>query len=686
MHRSLSAPSVALLLLASCGEKEPPEAAAVPAPQPDPVITEAVRAAMDLNADPCQDFYRYACGGWLDSTELPPDEPIRVRSFSDIRDRNEELLKGILESAAASPGEDATRQQVGAVYGACMNTEAVDAAGAAPLKPWLTELDAVTNLKGAMAYAGRLQRAYGSPLFGGEVYPDFQDPGLNILHIGQGGLGMPDRDYYLKEGDEAQAVRDAYVDHIAAMFELTGMKPGPARADAEAVFAFELQLAEVSKPRAALRDPVANYNKLDRQGLQALAPDFPWDPLFKALGGAEIQHINVGQPDFFTEMPKVVSKAKIKTLRAYLRWHTVDTFADALSQPFQDQNFAFNGKVITGSQELKPRWKRCVEYTQWAMGEALGQLYVEEAFPGDSKDIALELIHGIEDAFGDGLEDLSWMDEETRSRALAKRDTLVNKIGYPDTWRDYSALQVSPDDHFANVLATRSFEVDRNLRKIGGEVDRGEWFMPPQVVNAYYNPLNNEMVFPAGILQPPFFDRGYPAAMNFGAIGMVMGHELTHGFDDTGRMFGPDGKMAEWWDADAVSRFNERAQCVVDQYSGWEVNGTPVNGELTLGENIADLGGMKEAWTAWNSYVRANGPDAATVEGLSSQQLFFVAFAQTWCSKATPELEQLRLTVDTHAPPRYRVMGPLVNLPAFGDAFECEAGSPMRPEQTCEVW
>jgi putative endopeptidase len=518
------------------------------------------------------------------------------------------------------------------------------------------------------------------------VEADFKNPGINIAQVVQGGLGLPDRDYYLK--DDKAEVRGKYVAHVAKMFELYGDPADKAKETADKILAFETELAKVAKPRAELRDPNATYNKIDIGGLKQLTPKLDWDGYFKATGHPEITQINVMTPDYLKGLEAAANAADASTLQAYMRWQVLRDAAPMLPKAFDQQNFEFYGKTLQGQKEQQARWKRCVAYTDGAVGEILGQEFIKKQFAGDSKKVARDMIEGIQTAFANNLPHLAWMDDTTRTRALGKKGAIVNKVGYPDKWRDYSSLKLKKGDFAGNMLAAAKFEYEREAAKVGKPVDRTEWGMTPPTVNAYYNPLNNEMVFPAGILQPPFFSKDFPAAMNYGGMGMVMGHELTHGFDDEGRKFDAQGRLTEWWEPSVSEKFESRAQCIDDQYSSYEVQpGLKLNGKLTLGENIADNGGIKQAYNAYKAYEAAHpGSEKAAVEGLTNDQLLFVGFAQTWCSIATPQIEQMLVTVDPHSPPKFRVNGPLSNYNEFWETFSCAEGTHMHPAKPCEVW
>jgi predicted metalloendopeptidase len=498
---------------------------------------------------------------------------------------------------------------------------------------------------------------------------------------------MPDRDYYLSEDPKKQELLAQYEKHVARMFGLLGEEPQTAAAHAVEVMQVEARLARASRPREEMRDPEKLYNPMDLARLVEFTPGIDWKAYLAAIGYPGIEDFNIATPEFFQELDAMAAETEVAKLQTYLRWHVVDTFADQLSSEFVNANFEFYGQKLSGQQEIQPRWKRCVAATEGALGEVIGKLYVEAKFPGSSRDVALEMIGDIFDAFEGALPELDWMDDTTRARAMEKVAALNKKIGYPDEWRDYSGLEVKPDDYFANHLASTEFEFDYDAAKIGKPVNRNEWGMTPQMVNAYYNPLWNEIAFPAGIMQPPFFHKDFPAAMNYGGMGGVIGHELTHGFDDQGRKFAPDGKLREWWEPQVAERFQERAQCVDDFYSRYSVGeGAEVNGTLTLGENIGDIGGVKEAYAAFKALQARHGAGEPAVEGLTDDQLFFVSWGQVWCTVASEEFERRQVTTDPHSPAQFRVMGPLTLNPAFAEAFSCEPGAKMAPAQRCVVW
>jgi predicted metalloendopeptidase len=651
-------------------------------------ISKTVTEAMDRTADPCQDFYQYACGGWIKNTPLPSDQARWTRSFSVIRESNRAFINDVLKGAAASPAEDPDGRKLGDFYGSCMDESTIDKAGAKPLDPLMKLVSSVEDPESLLVVSAKLQRMGVNALLGLGVFPDFKNPDLNIAWFFQGGLGMPDRDYYVSEDAKKKELIGEYEKYIARMFGLLGDDEKTAAKSAADVLAFETELAKASRPAQEMRDFERLYNKIDLEGLNKLTPGLPWTKFMEGIGYPGLHDISVATPEFFERVEDLAKETPKETLQTYLRWNVINGFANALSSDFVNASFEFYGKKLQGQQEIEPRWKRCVNATQAALGEVLGRVFVKARFAGDSKKVATEMIHDIEAAFEGSLPSLAWMDDTTRAGAKEKVATLINKIGYPDEWRDYSGLKLKRGDHFGNSLSSNEFEFDYQAGKAGNPVDRNDWGMAPQMVNAYYNPLWNEIVFPAGILQPPFFHREQPAAMNYGGIGGVIGHELTHGFDDQGRKFDPQGRLSEWWAPEVSGRFEERAQCVNDFYSGYEVaDGANVNGQLTLGENIADIGGVKEAYTAYRSWEsRHDLPPPPTVEGLTNEQLFFVGWGQVWCTVATEEYERMQVTTDPHSPGKFRVMGPLANNPDFARVFSCEKGTPMNPEKSCEVW
>ena len=680
---------VAVLLL-SCTPKAPPVLAEAPAPPPPPAPPPAwatdLLASMDRSTDACTDFYQYACGTWLKETPLPADKPAWGRSFSTIREKNLATLKSIVESAAQTPtAKDADWQKMGDTYASCMDEAAVDAAGVTPLQPWFAEIDKVKDLKSFMRTSGKLGQSGVRSVVDVWAEGDFKDPTRNILFLGQGGLSLPDKDYYFPKDDAGKATLAGFEAHVGRMLVLSGTSEPQAKKDAAAIVAFETKLADAWVPKAELRDPDKSYNRLDRAGLVKLTPKLDWVGWLEAAGAGTATEISVDSPKTLEKFQVVLTATPVGTLKAWLRFQAIHAMAPNLSKPVFDEDFGFFQTALIGRKAPEDRWKRCLGTVNTVVGEVAGRYYVDAAFPGDSKAVASGMLDDIQAAFVTGLPQLAWMDDPTRERAREKSAKIAKKIGYPDAWRDYGALTITRGQHAGNVMAGAQFEHHRNMTKVGKPVDKGEWYMTPQVVNAYYNPLANEFAYPAGILQAPFFDRSFPSARNYGAIGAVMGHELSHGFDDQGRKFDGDGKLSEWWAPEVSARFEAQAGCVKSQFDNFKLaDGTPVKGDLTLGENIGDLGGVRTAYRAFKS--TEGGKDATRVDGLTLDQVFFVAYAQNWCTVASPEYERMIVASNPHSPNRFRVIGPLQNLPEFHAAFGCAEGSAMKPANRCEVW
>lgn len=637
--------------------------------------------ALDRSANACEDFYQFACGGWIASTAIPADRPSWHRSFSEIQQRNQKELRHILEEIDAGRMEVPYGDKLAAFWTSCMDE---DAKGSLPtLERELAAIDAIADKSSFGPALAHLQQQGANVFFHFRSVPDFKNATEVIGGADQGGLGLPDREQYLRDDERSKSLRRSYEEHIANMLALAGTPKEQAQRDAAAILAIETELARASTPRVDRRDPYNIYHRLDRAGLVAKAPTFPWATYFDALGISDVEAINVYAPTFFEGFGKVFEARPLAELRAYLRWQLLHAAAPALPKPFVEEDFQLQ-RLLTGQEELPPRWRLCLESTDRALGFALARPFVERTFGQDGKAISQDLIRGIEEAFRANLATLEWMDDETKARAEEKLETLVNQIGYPDKWRSYDGLEVSEGDYLGNRLAASRFEKARDLAKIGEPVDKTDWFMTPPTVNAYYYALQNEMVFPAGILQPPFFSAEAPEAANAGAIGMVMGHELTHGYDDKGRLFDAHGNLNEWWTEESASSFQEKAQCVVRQYEGYTVGDQHLNGRLTLGENIADIGGLQMAWNAFDAR-RADREDRP-IAGFTEPQQFFLAYAQSWCSNVREELARMRVLTDPHSPPKYRVNGAVSNVPAFQKAFGCEAGQPMAPVDRCVVW
>ena len=679
-----------LLVAAGCHQEAAKPAAPVanaapPVAPPAPVETGLDETAIDSSVNPCDDFYQYACGNWVKRTEIPADKASWYRGFSVIEERNEKELHELLESAAKGQLQTQYADKLGALYGTCMDEAAIETSAPAELKQELKRVDVVRDLSALEKEVARIHLSIGNPMFEFGEQQDFKDASLVIGSLDQGGLGLPDRDYYLSSTGKMPELRKAYEAHVEKMMTLAGEKPEQAKKDAATVLKIETALAQASMARVDRRDPNKINHRLDLTGIEKTMPKWNWKAYLRDVGAPEVTKINVLSPDFFAALNKMLTATSMADWKTYLRWHVVHSAAPALSKAFVDENFAFYGKTLSGTAELEPRWKRCTHAADRLMGEALGRAFVEKTFGAEGKERTQSMVREIEAAMGTDLDGLKWFDDATRAQAHEKLAAIVNKIGYPDQWRNYDALEVQRDSYWTNVMRASEFETHRELAKIGKPVDRNEWIMTPPTVNAYYEPSLNEMVFPAGILQPPFFNRAAVKPVNYGAIGMVMGHELTHGFDDQGRQFDAKGNLRDWWSAPVGKEFETRAQCVVDQYNGYvAVDDLHLNGKLTLGENIADLGGLKLAHAA---YIKGRGGAAAQKVGnWTDDQLFFLGTAQAWCMKMRPETARMKVTVDPHSPARFRVDGPLSNLPEFANAFQCKPGDKMVRKAQCTVW
>jgi putative endopeptidase len=638
---------------------------------------------MDPGVDPCTDFFTYSCGGWLKKNPIPPDKTSWGLS-SKLADDNKVLLREILEGAASSAGsKDPVKQKIGDYYTACMDETTIEAAGVAPLKANLERINKMHSNRDLATVAASMPNR--GVLFDFQSDQDFKNSTQVIAELDQDGLGFPDRDYYVKTDPKSVELRQAYLVHVQKMFELLGDLPAAAATNAQAVMRIETALANGSLTQVERRDPKLLYHKMTRKELEALSPTFRWKQYFSGTGQPGLRTLNVIAPEFFKAMNAVLQKEDLESWKAYLRWHLVHANAPYLSTAFVNADFDFFGKTLGGAQQLEPRWKRCVSYTDNDLGEALGQAYVQRAFPPQAKQRALEMVKEIEQAMERDIEGLSWMSTETKQKALEKLHTVANKIGYPDKWRDYSALTIAHDDEMGNVLRAREFEFHRQLAKIGKPVDRGEWGMTPPTVNAYYNPQINDINFPAGILQPPFFDPNADDAPNYGDMGATIGHELTHGFDDEGRQFDAQGNLRDWWMAEDGKQFEQRASCVSDQYSQYvAVDDIKINGQLTMGENVADLGGLMLAYMAWQNQTRGKKLDP--IDGFTPEQRFFIGYGQSWCAETRDETKRMYATIDPHSPDKYRANGVVSNTPEFQQAFQCKAGSPMVRENRCRVW
>ncbi|QYM79844.1 M13 family metallopeptidase [Horticoccus luteus] len=655
------------------------------------VCSVAAFAAIDpKNFDPAvkpqDDFYQFANGGWLKNNPVPPAYS-RWGAFYEVNETNLAALHTVLEQASRAEHPNAIEKLVGDFYASGMDEAAIDAAGLQPLQPELDRIDAIKTVEDVQAEIAHL---HGRAVRVGFFFTSEQDPKDTKMMIaagGQGGLGLPDRDYYFRDDEKSKTLRMEYTAHVARMLELSGWSPDDAKQGADDVLQLETALAAVSKKRVDLRDPVANYHKMSAAELAKLAPEFDWNRYFTALDIKDVGPIDIGQPEFFTGFSKQIKDTPVAAWKTYLRWHLLHAAAPYLSSALVNENFQFFDKTLSGTQELRERWKRVLGTIDTYTGEALGQLYVKEFFPPESKARMLQLVENLRAALRDRLHTLEWMDDATKARALDKLNAFGVKIGYPDKWIDYSSVKIDRKAYWQNVMNARAFDHHRSIAKIGQPVDRTEWDMTPPTVNAYYNPTMNEIVFPAGILQPPFFDAKADDAVNYGGIGAVIGHEMTHGFDDEGRQFAADGSLTDWWTPESAAKFKERSAAIVKQFNGYvAIDDLHVNGALTQGENIADLGGLKIAYAALQKAL--GGKEPAKIGGFTAAQRFFLSWATVWHTNIRDQQLRLQVNTDPHSPARFRVNGPVSNLEDFYKAFDVPAGAPMRrpDNERVEIW
>ncbi len=642
-------------------------------------------AALDRTASPCVDFYQFACGGWVAHNPIPPDRSTWGR-FDELEERNRFVLRDILEKAASPVrGRAPDRQKIGDYYGSCMDEPAIEAKGLHPLEPALRRIDAMKSKADIADEIARLHGEGVAALFSFGSEPDFKNATEEIAVADQGGLGLPDRDYYVQPDPKSAETRQQYLAHVQKMFELAGEPAGRASTDAATVLRIETALAKASIDRVARRAPENIYHKLGRQDLVVLDPGFDWNRYLTDIAAPQTATLNVAVPDFFKGMNAVLSQEDLPAWRTYLKWHLLHASAPMLPAAFVNENFNFYGRTLTGTKELRPRWKRCVDYTDEDIGEALGKYYVEQTFGAEGKERALQMVHALETALGQDIQQLDWMTPATKQQAMIKLQAIADKIGYPDKWRDYTSLEIIRGDALGNSERANAFEFRRELNKIGKPVDRSEWEMTPPTVNAYYDPQMNNINFPAGILQPPFFDRKLDDAVNFGAIGAVIGHELTHGFDDEGRQFDAKGDLRDWWTPDDAKQFEERTTCLVNQYSSYTaVDDVKVNGKLTLGENTADNGGVRVAMMALINTLGGKMPPS--IDGFTPTERFFLGWGQIWCQNRTDQVARVRAITDPHSPGRYRVNGVVSNMPEFQKAFGCKPDAPIVNKTMCRVW
>ncbi len=665
--------------------------AAGPTSEPKkPIIFDL--SAIDKTVDPCTDFYQYACGNWLKKNPVPADQ-VRWGRFNELAERNNYLLYVELKAAADAP-KTPLEKKYGDYFAACMNVDLADKLGAEPIQPAMTTIASLKDKKQLATMVAELQSRYGLSMFyvlG--VQQDQQDSSKQIVNAIQGGLSLPDRSYYLTDDARSQKIRDEYVDHVTKMFVLLGDTPEKAAEEAKSVMSIETALAKGSTDRVELRDPGKRYHIMTVEQLQGLSPDYEWPAYLSGVKIGEFKTLNVSTPDYFKAMNEEIDAASLDSIKSYLRWHALRIAAPALSKPFVDENFNFFSATLQGQKEQTPRWKRCTRATDVALGEAVGQEWVKQYFPPDAKANMEKLVSALEQALGEDIKQLPWMSDATKVEAKAKLDAFRKKIGYPESWRDYSALTVKRDDYLGNVERSTNFERLRNYAKLGKPVDEKEWGMTPPTVNAYYSQSQNDINFPAGILQPPFFDNSKDPAVNFGGIGTVIGHEMTHGFDDQGSKYDPKGNVRSWFTADDRAKFTERTDCEVKEYDGFKVaDGQNLNGKLTLGENTADNGGIRIAFQALEEVLAKQGAAAepdyveGKRDGYTAQQRFFITFGQLWCQNQTEQSARVLAKTDPHSSGEWRSKGTVQNFDEFGKAFGCKAGQPMMPVNSCRVW
>lgn len=640
---------------------------------------------LDKSIDPCTDFYAYACSKWQAQNPVPSDRPSWGR-FNELQERGEYIVRDILEKAAAkTSGRSAYEQKIGDYYASCMDEAAIEKAGTKPLSHDLDSIAALSSKTDLPKEIFRMQREGADVLFGFSSSSDFKNASQMIAELDQGGLGLPDRDYYFKDDPKSVELRQKYVQHVEKMFQLVGDAPDKAAAEAKIVMDIETGLAKGALDQTSRRDPQKIYHKMSTQELAALSPGFNWDLYFEGVGAPKFESLNVVEPEFIKQMRTVIDTHSLDDWKTYLRWHAVHDNAQVLPAAFVNENFDFFGKTMQGTKELRPRWKRCVSFASGDLGEAIGQVYVQQTFGAEGKARTLAMVNQIEKALGDDIKSLPWMGEDTKKQALVKLAAITNRIGYPDKWRDYSKLEIVRGDALGNSQRSNTHDLLRRLNKIGKPLDKRDWPYPPMTVNASYNPNQNNITFPAGILQPPFYDNKADDAMNFGGIGAVIGHELTHGFDDEGSQFDAEGNLRDWWTADDKKKFEERTSCIKDQYGSFvAVDDLKLNGKLTLGENTADNGGMRIAYMALMSALA--GKEPPPVDGLTAQQRFFLGWANVWCQNRTDAYARMLVTIDPHSPGKNRVNGTVSNMPEFREAYHCKADAPMVNQNACRVW
>ncbi len=644
--------------------------------------------SIDTSVDPCNDFYKFACGKFAANHPIPADQPEMGQFYALYNVNTQSLNKILNEAAAGGAGRSPDAQKIGDYYKACMDTDAIDAKGLAPVEPLLKEIDAVTDRNQLPALIGKLQRIGVNVFFGYGEQQDFKDATKQIAFVIQGGLGMPEKDYYLRTGAKDAELREQYVAHVAKMLELAGSTPELAAKDAKNIMAFETELAKASMGVTEMRQPENIYHMQPIAKFEATIQGVDFGAFQDAIRSPRVSEINNATPGYFPAMMKASHDASLETLKAYMRYEVLTNSAKWLPKKFYLEDFDFYGRKLNGQPEPAARWKRCSNWVNGSLGEALGKVYVEQYFPAESKAKMVQMVSDIEAAMDRDIDQLDWMSPATKARAKEKLHLVANKIGYPDKFRDYSKLEIKPDEALGNEERAEAFENDRQLNKIGKPVDHNEWGMSPPEVNAYYNPSMNDINFPAGILQPSFYDSNQDDAVNYGHIGAIIGHELTHGFDDEGKKFDGNGNLNDWWTADDTKKFVARTDCIENEYGNFvAVDDVKVNGKLTLGENTADNGGLLLAYMAYLDRAKKEGVDLmAKKDGYTAPQRFYIGFAQNYCENSRPESIRNQVLTDPHSPDHLRASGSVVNQPGFAGAFGCKKGSPMVPVNSCRVW
>lgn len=643
-------------------------------------------ANIDSTATPQTDFYQYANGNWLKNNPIPGDQSIWA-TFTILREETKDQVKTIIDDVSANPGDDkkSVRYKVGTFYNVAMDTAKIEKEGWTPIAGELERIDAISNKEDLIKEIAHMHVHTSSPLFYFYSTADAKNSDTVIAGMWQGGLGLPDRDYYLEQDDRSKEIRQRYVEHIGKMFQLLGVDVESSEAEANKILEFETRLAKASNTRVENRDPQATYNKLTTDDLIETAPGFDWKLYLTEIRAGDPGAVDVGQPKFIAEAAKMIAEEPLDTWKSYLRWNLLRSMDQYLSSDFVDESFDFYGKFLQGTEQQQPRWKRVIDVTNGALGEAVGQLYVEKYFPPEAKERANEIVNSLLVSMEERIEKLEWMSENTKKEALTKLSGFEVKIGYPDKWRDYSELEVTSDSYVQNIINSNVFDHKEMISEINQPVKPWQWEMNPQTVNAYYHPTKNEIVFPAAILQFPFYDYRVDDAINYGAMGAVIGHEITHGFDDQGRQYDSEGNIRDWWTEDDAKRFDERTQVMVDQFNDYvAIDTMHIDGKMTLGENIADLGGLTVSYNAFKKTDQYKNGE--TIDGFTPSQRFFLSWAQVWRNNIRDEALMQRLKVDVHSPGKWRVLGPLSNMPEFFEAFNVQEGDPMRREQLVKIW